>query len=124
MATKRKAASTTRATKATKAKKAAPKKAAAKPKRAAKAAVADLSKLVEASVLAAAGKGGIGGGILAGFIATDGVIKELGKSPKALATAITSQLSKELGLKLKPGVIKGPGGSLVGFMPVLIRQER
>jgi hypothetical protein len=97
------------------------KTAAKKATKAKKLAAKDLRAATLASVKAAMGKLP-GGGIINGFILDPHDLEGLGQTPAALAKEISARAGAALGgVKLKPVVIKRPGGILVGFLPPALR---
>jgi len=86
--------------------------------------VQNLAAATAASVRAVLGKGlPRRPGILAGIWLDERAIARLELSPKALATAIAKQASANSGIKLKPGLIPGDGGILVGYQQPSIFQR-
>jgi hypothetical protein len=110
MATKKAAAAKPRAKKKTSAKK---KTAAKKP---ARLQTQDLKTATLASVKAVLGRGIPGRpGILTGIWVKNDVLEEQEISADAIAKSIAKQASAASGFKLKPQVIAGDDGMLVGY---------
>jgi hypothetical protein len=77
----------------------------------------DLRTATAASIRAVLGKGfPKRPGVVAGFWLDEAFIKEAGLKPNAIAKTIARQASAASGVKLTPGIIRGEGGILVGYV--------
>ena len=92
-------------------------------RKAASLKVADIGTATAASVKAILGRAKpVKPGIIAGIVLDPRSVETLRLAPQALATKIAGRTSKAIGIKLKPAVVRGPGGILVGYIqPRLVR---
>lgn len=82
----------------------------------------DLKSATAASIRAVLGKGlPKRPGIIAGFWMDEAQIKASRMTPEAIAKKVASQASAASGVKLTPGLVRGGGGILVGYVQPAIR---
>jgi hypothetical protein len=77
----------------------------------------DLRSATAASLKAVLGKKIAGKvPIICGIVMQEEALAQLDRAPEDLAKGIAKEISLASGIKVKPGVQKGPGGILVGFI--------
>jgi hypothetical protein len=87
-----------------------------------RAKTVNLAALTAASVKAVVGRRKLPRpGILVGLLVDRDLVDALGTRPDALARGIARGVSAAAGLKLRPGVVRKPGGILVGYYPPILR---
>ena len=99
-------------------------KSTAKPKPK-KLALKDLQAATMASVRAVLGKGfPPKPGVLAGFWLPDRSVDDIERKPEDIAADIAKDVSRLSGVRVRPGVVRGGGGVLVGYIQPRIRPAR
>jgi hypothetical protein len=87
-----------------------------------RAKTVNLAAVTAASVKAVVGRGKLPRpGILVGLLVDRDLLDSLDTKPDALARGIAREASAAAGLRLRPGIVRGPGGILVGFYPPTLR---